>query len=232
MDTTETAKFVADLRAQILTGALPNGAKLDAERELALQHKLSRTTIRAGLQSLEAAGLITRRIGRGGGSFITVPDGDSVASTLQLVIGAGGLAEADLMETRLAIEPMCAELAATRMSDDELDELSSIQSRMSATLHAVGTPTDRRAFLRANADFHLTIARGSRNGVLSAILEGLIGPIEALTDDPETIGPRQLRELIQAHEAIYSALRHRDSRCAGEVMRKHLRAHIRLSARS
>lgn len=229
MDGTETDRFVALLRSQIVAGELPDGFRLESERELALRHGLSRTTIRAGLQSLAAAGLITRRVGRGGGSFVSVPDGESVVSSLRLVVGAGGVSSRDLMETRLTIEPVCAELAAGRMDASALDSLSEIQSDMVSALRIVGSPADRRRFLEANAEFHLQIAVGGGNEVLAAIMRGLIGPIEELTDDPEVLDEVQLRELVRAHEAILSALQEGDGPRAGQVMRRHLRAHVALA---
>ncbi|MCD1285417.1 MULTISPECIES: FCD domain-containing protein [unclassified Brevibacterium] len=231
MDTTETARFVTALRSRILAGELPDGARLESERELALRHGLSRTTIRAGLQTLEASGLISRRVGRAGGSFVSLPTGDSVANSLQLVIGAGGISGPDLMETRLAIEPMCAELAAERMGKDGLSELSDIQSEMVSAMRVVGNPSNRQRFLTANARFHLRIAYGSGNAALAAILRGLIDPIEKLIDDPETLGETQLRELVRAHEAICSALQDRNGPRARAVMRKHLQAHLALNGR-
>jgi GntR family transcriptional repressor for pyruvate dehydrogenase complex len=232
MDTTESSRFVAEVRARILSGALPDGMRLESERDLAVRYGLSRTTIRAGLQSLAASGLIRRRVGRNGGSFVSVPTEAAVSDSLQLVIGAGGVSESDLMEARLAIEPMCAELAAHRMSESELAALSATQSEMASALNVVGNPADRRRLLAANGRFHLQVAEGSGNAALAAILRGLIGPIEALTDSPEVIDHTQLRELIRAHEAIYSALRAGDSERAGSVMRKHLSAHIRLAGGS
>lgn len=196
---------------------------------MALRYGLSRTTIRAGLQALEASGLISRRVGRGGGSFVSIPTEESVASSLRLVIGAGGISGPDLMETRLAIEPMCAELAAERMGEDGLAELSDIQSDMVSALRSVGNPIDRQRFLAANARFHLRIAYGSGNAALASILAGLIGPIEELTDDPDNLGEAQLRELVRAHEAICSAFQDRNGARAAKVMRKHLRAHLALT---
>jgi GntR family transcriptional repressor for pyruvate dehydrogenase complex len=229
LDTTETARFVTALRSRILAGELPDGSRLEPERELAQRHGLSRTTIRAGLQALEASGLISRRVGRAGGSFVSMPTEEAVASSLRLVVGAGGISGPDLMETRLAIEPMCAELAADRMGEGGLVELSDIQSEMVSSMRGVGNPVDRKRFLAANAQFHLRIAHGSGNAALAAILSGLIDPIEELTDDPETLGEMQLRELIRAHEVILSALQDRNGPRAGEAMRKHLRAHLALT---
>jgi GntR family transcriptional repressor for pyruvate dehydrogenase complex len=163
---------------------------------------------------------------------VSLPTEESVTGSLRLVIGAGGISAQDLMETRLAIEPVCAELAASRMDHAGLAELSGIQSDMVSAMRVVGNPADRKRFLAANARFHLRIAYGSGNAALVAILRGLIGPIEELTDDPETLGEAQLRELVRAHEAICSALHERNASRAGEIMRKHLQAHLALTDRS
>lgn len=53
-----------ELRAAILGGALPIGADLPAERDLAAQLGINRLTLRAGLARLEAEGLVEARQGR------------------------------------------------------------------------------------------------------------------------------------------------------------------------
>jgi GntR family transcriptional regulator len=51
-------------------GTLQPGQKLGAERELAIKLGVSRSTLRQALASLEAAGVVRRVPGRGGGTFI------------------------------------------------------------------------------------------------------------------------------------------------------------------
>jgi GntR family transcriptional regulator len=53
------------LRADIRTGALPAGARIAPEVELARRHDVSVVTVRQALRSLEEDGLISRRRGRG-----------------------------------------------------------------------------------------------------------------------------------------------------------------------
>jgi GntR family transcriptional regulator len=67
-------------------GAGP-GARLPSERELARQLGVSRTTLRQALHQLERDGLLTRRQGRRGGTFVNQPKLDR---DLRL---AGGLPE-------------------------------------------------------------------------------------------------------------------------------------------
>lgn len=64
-----------NLRRRLLTdisaGALPPGAKLGSEREMAEHYSVSRSTLRQVLAALEASGLVRRVAGRAGGTFIS-----------------------------------------------------------------------------------------------------------------------------------------------------------------
>ena len=55
------------LRKQILGGELAPGAPLPTERDLVLQTRLSRGSVREALRILEAEGLVSTRPGRLGG---------------------------------------------------------------------------------------------------------------------------------------------------------------------
>lgn len=55
----------AALEEAIKSGALPAGTRLPAERDLAKQHGLSRTTVATAYRELEARGLIRSHVGRG-----------------------------------------------------------------------------------------------------------------------------------------------------------------------
>jgi GntR family transcriptional regulator len=133
-----------DVRAQIHALAdergLVAGDKLPPERELAAQLQLSRTTLRRALEGMERSGLITRRVGRGGGTFLSDPAGQpSVAkidrttaeSVPELLARQGfrartrvlsaALLEADeTMRTRLDVEAggLVIELRRLRFADD------------------------------------------------------------------------------------------------------------------
>src|ERR1700722_2876670 len=56
---------------RISSGSLPPGTRLPSEDELIREHAVSRTTIRAAIQSLVQQGLV--EIQRGKGTFVTQP---------------------------------------------------------------------------------------------------------------------------------------------------------------
>jgi GntR family transcriptional regulator len=55
---------------RIRSGELAPGSRLGAERDLAVEHGVSRSTLRQALAALEAAGTVHRVPGRGGGTFV------------------------------------------------------------------------------------------------------------------------------------------------------------------
>jgi GntR family transcriptional regulator len=62
MESSGKAEYIAeDLREQILEGKLPEMTKLPSERILSQQFNVSRMTVRAALQVLEAEGLVVRQ---------------------------------------------------------------------------------------------------------------------------------------------------------------------------
>ena len=101
-----------ELRERILSGEYPEDTPLPPERELVVQTRMSRTTVREALRVLEVQGLVRIKAGRAGGAFVQRPGQESVASTLDLLIRGRQIRLAAVHETREAIEPSCARLAA------------------------------------------------------------------------------------------------------------------------
>jgi DNA-binding GntR family transcriptional regulator len=67
------AAIIAEIERAIVDGELAAGDRLPPERALAAAHGVSRMTVRQALQALESRGLLTRAIGRNGGSFVAAP---------------------------------------------------------------------------------------------------------------------------------------------------------------
>ena len=133
MSVTKAADVLADeLRERILTGEFADGAGLPAERDLVTSTRMSRTTVREALRILEVQGLVRIRPGRSGGAFVQRPGAEDMASTVNLVIRGRGIRVTALLETRAAIEPFCAGLAAAHRTDEELEVLEEANRAVSA----------------------------------------------------------------------------------------------------
>jgi len=66
-------RVAATLADAIARGEYPIGSRLPDERSLATRLGVSRTTLRQALAELARGGVIRRRVGRGGGTFVREP---------------------------------------------------------------------------------------------------------------------------------------------------------------
>src|SRR5256885_13949000 len=112
------AAVVAHVRQLIDRGALGPGARLPPERDLARQVGVSRPTVRAGLRTLAALGVVRSR--RGSGTYI--PDGPPSlgGEALSFLAALHKFTSDDTYEARQILEVGAAGLAAQRATPGQL----------------------------------------------------------------------------------------------------------------
>lgn len=204
-----------DLRERILRGELPEGTALPAERDLVAQTRMSRATVREALRILEVQGLVSVRTGRSGGAFVQRLGEESVASTVSLLIRGRQVRLAALLETREAVEPACAQLAAKYRTDADIETLR----RANEAIAAEGTITD---FLQANVDWHIGVATASHNELLIGFMSALSRAIYAATDNQSFINASVRQTTAQAHRSITEAIAKGDAAAAVRRMTRHV----------
>ncbi|GGK59902.1 FadR/GntR family transcriptional regulator [Streptomyces flaveus] len=219
--------LAADVRERILSGELPEGSALPPERQLVEQTGLSRATVREALRILEVEKLLRIRPGRGGGAFVHRPDRESLASTVQLVIRGQQIRLDALHETREAVEPACAALAASRRTELDLAELDSVHSE----LVDAGAAGDVPRFLRANVRWHTIVARASGNELLIGFMSALSRSIYSATDIEDFLDDDIRRVTARAHARVAQAIRERDAAGAKRRMERHVCAFARAASR-
>jgi GntR family transcriptional repressor for pyruvate dehydrogenase complex len=208
-----------DLRERILRSEFPEGTALPPERELVAQTRMSRTTVREALRILEVQGLVTIRTGRAGGAFVQRPGGQSVANSVNLVIRGHQIRIAALHETREAMEPSCAELAARYRTEDDLDRLEAANAAMTTDDQPLAD------FLQANVDWHMAVATAGHNELLSGFMMALSEAIYAATDNEAFIDVKVRHATVTAHRGITAAIRKGDPTAAARKMRSHVHAY-------
>lgn len=208
-----------ELRERILNGELEEGAALPAERELVRQTQMSRATVREALRILEVQNLVRVKAGRAGGAFVQRPSTASMANSVSMLIRGRQIKLADLMETREAIEPFCAELAAVKRTDDELAELDR-SNQLIADPEA-----DLAQFLRANLDWHVGVAIASHNELLIGFMTALSQAIYAGTANEAFVDDKVRAVTARAHKSITKAIRDGDAEAAGRRMRRHVHSY-------
>lgn len=208
--------LAAEVRERILSGEFAEGTPLPPERQLVEQTGLSRATVREALRILEVEKLLDIRPGRGGGAFVSRPGRESLASTVELVIRGQQIRLAALHETREAIEPSCARLAAVRRTDEDLAAMAEAHTEL------VAAGDDIPRFLRANVQWHNAVARASGNELLIGFMSALSEAIYTATDIEPFLSPDIRALTAKAHARITDAIRKQDDAAAGRRMGRHV----------
>ncbi len=148
------------LRSAIALGVLAEGEQLPPEAELAAQFNISPVTLREALGVLRDEGIVETRRGRGGGSFVRVPERLHIEHAVTQLLRLSPLDLRDLADWRCAVSATAAHLAAERASDQDVTMLA-------ATAAQVNVAEDEVAARRADARFHIGLAAAAQSARLS-----------------------------------------------------------------
>lgn len=203
----------AHLRQAIETGAYAEGDQLPPERQLATTFGAARSTVRRALDQLERAGLVSRRLGSG--TYVM-----ATAATSQPGVDlTDEISPLQLIEARFAVEPFTTRLAVLNATRRNLDDMDAVLTRAEAA------GDDKDAFSKWDSEFHLEIARASRNPLLlNVYLEinevRLHAQWDAMKEQILTAGV--IAEYNRQHREIYQAFHKRDAQAAEALVRSHL----------
>jgi GntR family transcriptional regulator, transcriptional repressor for pyruvate dehydrogenase complex len=208
-------QVVNHLRELIQKGTLKPGERLPPERELAEMLQVSRPTLRAGLRSLAAMGVLESR--HGSGTYVVEVDGPPVLDSepLRLMAALRGFTSDEMFEARLALETTAAGLAAERANEEELLNMA---EELAGIFECVDDPDN---FLIHDVEFHRAIAAASRNRIVAALTEMVVTTMYDVRK--ETVGrARDLKESAEWHRRLYRAVKAHKPDDAREAMREHL----------
>src|SRR5688572_16760828 len=132
------------------------GSRLPAERKLAERFKVSRPTIREAIIALELAGYVEVKTGSG---VYVIEHSESSAVPPELDVGPF-----ELTEARILVEGEAAALAATLITDEEIEQLEAALVDMQ---HANEEKPTSEA---QDRKFHLLIAQATRNSAIVSVI--------------------------------------------------------------
>ena len=197
---------------QIASGRFAVGDRLPAERELALEHNVSRPTVREAIIALEVQGLVEVKLGSGAYVRNIPGRSDEIGFSVTAF---------ELIEARAAIEGEVAALAAVHISDAELDALDALVERIAVELEPEEWLED------ADREFHFLIARATRNAALTHTVEQFWALRASAPDTALLLAKARaakVKPVVAEHRAIAEALRSRDPARARNAMRAHMAA--------
>ncbi|WP_026553730.1 FadR/GntR family transcriptional regulator [Arthrobacter sp. 35W] len=213
-----TGVVADDLLDRIVAGEFPPGSVVPGELELSAQHEVSRMTVREAMKTLEAQRILS--VERGRGTFVN-PLSQWVSLEAVLRAASEGkndaVAAVQLIELRRMLETGACELAATRISDAELDLLEAHVEAM----RAAHQRDDVAAFVEADLAFHDVILHACGNVFVSVLFDPLHRVLENRRAQTSRV-PQIQANAIDMHGRILASLRSRDPESARIAMDNHM----------
>ena len=219
-------QLAQQLRDWVLASGFAPGERLPAERDLAAQWGVSRSSLREAVIALEVEGAIEVRTGSG--IYVTALALTPAPNPRTGAAGPSDWGPLEVMQARELIESEMAALAAVHASRSDLQALAKALTQMKKDIARNQVPR------HGDEAFHMAIAKACGNSVLLDTLHGYWqarnGAIfERLSDYFEK--PASWQTALTEHETIYQALCAHDAGAAKRAMKHHLKqTHKRYNA--
>jgi len=201
-----TDDAIHEIKQLIVTGRVAPGERLPSEKELSVQLGLSRSSLREAVRALSLLRVLNVR--HGDGTYVSSLRPELLVGVLESAVDL--LQDRTLLEVfelRRVLEPAATALAATRITEEELQEVHTC-------LRAMEGITDPEAFVAMDLEFHDRLVRAGGNSTLAALARSFC---------LQTVRVRVWRlaavegvgewTRVQ-HEAIYRAVAARDAQLA------------------
>lgn len=171
---TITELFEERLQGMILSGELPIGEKLPTEQELADSMRISKSTVHAGIKSMEHKGFL-RVVPRHGVYVANYPETGNIETLVALMKCSGSHLDrqtiTSIVQFRECAEGMAVRLLAEHHTSDMILSLR-LQIHDMKTLMHRSPPPGIAEFAQMIFKFHLKISLYSGNNVLPMVLNG------------------------------------------------------------
>lgn len=197
----------------IRDGSLRHGDRLPSERVLADQLKVSRSSVREALRSLELRGLVVSK--RGSGTFINTDDLNSVVALIASTLSSGTDTLRDIFEMRHLLEPQIAFLAAQRVNLQDLAQMREILEEQEQQIARGETGVN------ADTDFHFALAVATHNSAMIKVVSA-VEDILSLSRDQSLQEPGRPQRSLASHRQILKMVQERDIHGARQAMEHHL----------
>jgi DNA-binding GntR family transcriptional regulator len=196
-------EIASTLRARVLRGEIPTGARLRQET-IAADFGVSRTPVREALRKLEAIGLV--HVVPHKGAVVRAPSVREIRESYVVRAELEGLAAA-----------LAAELA-TR------SQLEALRNSVELFRHCRDTDAELELWSKANAEFHEHVHEAAANDRLRKMLAELhLSFPRELTEIVLGEKPRRIEDNVEQHERILEAIEAHDAGLARERMIRHVR---------
>lgn len=201
---TASDKVFVDIRQAIVEGEIAQGSKI-SEPELSKKHQVSRATLREALNRLESCHLIERKANVGCRVISLTPEKLD-----------------EIYQVRSALEGLACRLAATNMTDDEINQVKALLDDHLSTQRVRQGESYYQE--EGDLDFHYRIIKGSKNShLINLLCNELYQLVRMYRVQMGMNGPR-VSKAFDEHLAIINAIAARDGELAELLMKRHIAA--------
>jgi len=208
-------EIIRQIAQMVEAGGMQLNERFPSERALQDQWRVSRPVLREAFRALEMQGIIESR--PGGGRYLRstlIPDpGQHRLNRLE----ANRENLLHVWDARESVEIKAAELAARHISVPEIRALASPLERLASL------PPAEAASIDFNREFHLVIARATRNPLIEEMMIRLVSRSTEI-GFKEFLEVEDFAELLQIHQPIFEAIAARDPDGARRAMLAHFTA--------
>lgn len=218
----DNRKNVSDMVAKkieekIFSGEWKPGTRITSEPQLAKELNVSRMSVREAIEKMAALGILSKK--RGEGTFVNELSPETYLNSLIPMITLDRDNYLQVLEFRLIIDVESARLCAKRCDDKIIERLEKYYTIMTQY------KDDSGEFSEADMNFHLTIAEGTNNPMITKVNLVLKNLMEyhqkALYS---TLGPSGG---ISEHIDILNAIKNKDPELSALFMRRHIERTIK-----
>jgi len=208
--------IVQQIRTLIEEGKLKRNDHLPSERDLSETFRVSRTTVREAIRTLESMKLLQSR--QGDGTYVLASSEESLIHPLAVALFNEKDDIRDIFYIRKIIEPHVAELAAENATPQEIEEMGRILQQQE---ESIGRGEN---IIETDSAFHKLMVKATTNRVMERLIAVLIDILKQsrekyLTEDENY--ERATRSL-EGHQRVLSAIKKGDGNAARKSMLQHL----------
>jgi GntR family transcriptional repressor for pyruvate dehydrogenase complex len=205
--------IVVQIRDLITKGRLNRDDQLPNEKELSDTFKVSRSTVREAILSLERLRLVERR--QGDGTYVIATSEEVLVQPLASALFGEKDDLIDIIYLRKIIEPEVAQIASGNATAEEIEELEKILREQENNIIGGGQE------VQIDSTFHRLLYRIAKNVVLERLSMALMDLLSQ-TRDAYLQSEERRRVSVRGHQLILDAIKSSNGRAARKAMLNHL----------
>ncbi len=207
--------LVYKIHRHIVENQLQPGTKIGLEPDLLERYKVSRAVFREAIRQLEIIGLVEQKKGRSGGLMVSQPSPASLIPVAVVYLFHANFGFEKFDESRKIIEIKSAELAAEKISCDQIITLKKLLENCNRT--------SAEEYIATSLELHSTLCEFSCNPILAMYMSILAEISKLATRDTDRLERlhKNIHDLKNSQQKVIDAIINKEPNLAKTLMKSH-----------